>query len=230
MNILNCIIIEDQIPAQKTLQEYISQVPTLRLLGTFISPLEAMKLLEAGEVNLIFLDVHLPQINGIDFLSALQNPPHIILTTAFSEYAVQGFELDVVDYLLKPYSFQRFLKAVLKIKPAATSHHTSTNSPFLFVKTKQQQIEKIAIQQIQYIEAKGDFVLIHTKEQAIIATISLQNILGKTGAQFCRCHKSYVINTEAIQKINGNRIFIIDKEIPIGRTFKEKLMERLKMI
>ncbi|MFK7937702.1 MAG: LytR/AlgR family response regulator transcription factor, partial [Saprospiraceae bacterium] len=174
MNQLNCIIIEDQIPAQQTLQEYIRQVPYLHLLATYISPIEAMQQLEDGSVDLVFLDIHLPKINGIDFLAALRQPPHIILTTAFSEYAVQGFELDVVDYLLKPYSFQRFLKAILKIQRIENSSEPTTTSAHLFIKTKQQQIEKIFLPNIQYIEAKGDFVMIHTAERTVIATIALQ--------------------------------------------------------
>lgn len=229
MNTLNCIIIEDQIPAQKTLQGYIYQVPYLHLLETFISPIEAMSQLDSGVVDLIFLDIHLPKINGIEFLAALQSPPHIILTTAFSEYAVQGFELDVVDYLLKPYSFQRFLKAILKIQRIESSRTPSVQSEHIFVKTKQ-QLEKIFIPNIRYIEAKGDFVVIYTQERAVVATISLQQILAEISHPFCRCHKSFIINIEAIQKINGNRIFIQQKEIPIGRTYKEELWNRIKMI
>ena len=230
MKQLNCIIIEDQIPAQQTLQEYIRQVPYLHLLATYISPIEAMEQLDSGAIDLMFLDIHLPKINGIDFLAALRQPPHIILTTAFSEYAVQGFELDVVDYLLKPYSFQRFLKAILKIQRIESSKETASTSEHLFIKTKQQQIEKIFLPEVKYIEAKGDFVVINMLERSVIATISLQQLLQEIGSQFCRCHKSFVINIQAISKISGNRIFIHNKEIPIGRTFKEELLRRIKMI
>lgn len=229
MNVLNCIIIEDQIPAQKTLQSYIAQVPDLHLLSTYISPLEAIKELESERVDILFLDIHLPKISGIDFLKSLCNPPLIILTTAFSEYAVQGFELDVVDYLLKPYSFERFLKSISKIQRIANNNKPIIHHQYLFVRNKS-AIQKIVINDILYIEAKGDFVLICTNTQRAIANTSLQNILATLGGQFIRCHKSYIINIEAIEKIIGNQLIIHEKQLPIGRTYKDSLLEKIKMI
>lgn len=228
MNILNCVIIEDQIPAQETLQSYIHQVPDLHLLNTYISPIEAMQELESGEVDILFLDIHLPKISGIELVKLLHRPPLIILTTAFSEYAVQGFELDVVDYLLKPYSFERFLKTISKIQ-RITNNKPIVHRQYLFVRNHR-LIQKVVIKDILYIEAKGDFVLLCTSTSREIANISLQDILTEIGSKFVRCHKSYIINIEAIEKIIGNRIVVHQQNIPIGRTYKDNLLEKIKMI
>jgi len=229
MDVLNCIIIEDQIPAQKTLEAYILQVPNLKLVDTYISPIEALTILDNGSIDILFLDIHLPKISGIELLKLLHRPPLIILTTAFSEYAVQGFELDVVDYLLKPFSFERFLKSISKIQRIANYHKPIFHQQYLFVRNKH-LIQKIAIDEIQYIEAKGDFVLLFDQTKSQIANTSLQEILQKLGNRFVRCHKSYIINLSAIEKITGNRIIIDNKQIPIGRTYKEELLSKIEMI
>jgi len=229
MNKLNCIIIEDQIPAQEILQRYIGQVPDLQLLKTYISPLEAVKELESGAIDILFLDVHLPQISGIELLKSLHRPPLTILTTAFSEYAVLGFELDVVDYLLKPFSFERFLKSISKIQHLLNSNQPTIHQEYLFIRN-QQHIQKIAIKEILFVKANGDFTLIHTATNRIIANSSLQNMLTELGNHFIRCHRSYIVNIDAINKISGNRILVNKDEIPIGRTYKELLLEKIKMI
>lgn len=229
MEPLNCIIIEDQIPAQETLKEYIGQVPSLNLLNTYISPLEALADLDGNIVDVMFLDVHLPKLSGIDLLRSLQEPPQTILTTAFTEYAIEGFDLDVVDYLLKPFSFERFLKSVSKTKKKVLRNNTVSNQEFLFVRNKG-QIKKLAIAEIEYLEAKGDFILICTSENREVANISLQKVLPSLGKNFVRCHKSYIVNIDRIEKIIGNHIVIKTKQIPIGRTLKDQFMERIKTI
>jgi len=228
MEPLNCIIIEDQIPAQKTLESYIEQVPHLSLLNTYISPLEALAEIESGVIDILFLDIHMPKLSGLELLKSLKNPPPTILTTAFSEYALDGYELDVVDYLLKPFSFERFLKSISKIKKQEINK-TGLNQQHLFIRNKG-QIKKIAISNIEYIEAKGDFTLVCTDSNREVANISLQKILDSLSDNFIRCHKSYIINISCIEKIIGNHIVINNKEIPIGRTFKDRLMERIKLI
>ena len=229
MDILKCVVIEDQLPAQRILEGYIEEVPNLELAAAFISPLEALPFLEEHSIDVLFLDIHLPKISGIDFLKLLHQPPLIILTTAFTEYAVEGFELDVVDYLLKPFSFERFLKSISKIQRISKNNKPIIHRQYLFVRAKH-IIEKIEISQILYIEANGDFVLLYTPEGRHIANISLQEILGRIGSQFVRCHKSYIVNISSIERINGNRIFANQKEVPIGRTYKDELMKRIEMI
>jgi len=223
------MIIEDQIPAQRILKGYLDELVNLELVGTFISPMEAIPHLEKENVDVLFLDVHLPKISGIDFLKSLRNPPAVILTTAFTEYAIEGFELDVVDYLLKPFSFERFLKAISKIQSIAKNSDPIIHQQYIFVKNKS-VIQKIRIGDIRFIEAKGDFVLINTQENRYIANSSLGDILVKLGNDFVRSHKSFVVNINAIDKINGNMIKIGEQTISIGRTFKENLMNKLKMI
>lgn len=229
MEILKCIIIEDQLPAQRILKGYLEEIPNLELVGTFLSPVEALPTLENENVNVLFLDVHLPKISGIDFLKSFRNPPSVILTTAFTEYALEGFELDVVDYLLKPFSFERFLKAISKIQRISKNNNPIVRQQFIFVRTKG-VIQKIKIGDIGFIEAKGDFVLINTGTQRFIANSSLSDILLRLGSHFVRSHKSFIVNINAIDRIDGNRIFIGNQKISIGRTYKENLMGKLKMI
>lgn len=229
MEQLNCIIIEDQSPAQETLQAYIEQVPSLRLLNTYVSPLEALEEIERGAIDLLFLDVHLPKLSGLELLRSLRSPPQTILTTAFSEYALDGFELDVVDYLLKPFSFERFLKSISKVQKAENKEVKLSNQANLFVRNKG-QIKKIAISGIAYIEAKGDFTLVCSGTSRDVANISLQKLLDALGSNFVRSHKSYIVNIDCIEKIVGNQIVMMDRRIPIGRTYREQLMERIRLI
>lgn len=229
MDRFNCLIIEDQIPAQEILIDYIEQVPTLHLSDVYISPLEALVNIEKQNVDILFLDIHLPKLSGIELLKSMNNPPHTILTTAFSEYAVEGFDLDVVDYLLKPFSFERFLRAISKIPINAGLLTKEHESDQLFVRNKG-QIIKIKIASIDYIKAKGDFTIISHDGNREVANISLNKLTDILDSKFVRCHKSFIININSIEKIIGNQIIIGSKEIPIGRSFKINLMNRLKMI
>lgn len=225
MNIINCIIIEDQLAAQRILKKYIENVSNLNLVATFISPLEAISTINNEKIDLIFLDIHLPKISGIQFLNTVSNLPEVILTTAFSEYAVESFELNVLDYLLKPFSFQRFLKAISKVE--ITSKQPQQN--LIFIKSNK-GIQKLKIDAIEYVEAKGDFVLVHTKTNKHIVNSSLQDILKKLGQSFIQNHKSYIVNITNIDAINGNSLKINAKIIPIGRLYKQALLTSLKII
>lgn len=229
MEVLKCLIIEDQIAAQRILIDYLKEVPNLQLEGVYISPLEAIAQLESTTIDILFLDVHLPKISGIDFLKNLLNPPAVILTTAFTEYALEGFDLDVVDYLLKPFSFERFLKAISKIHRIAKNNDLIFHQKYLFLRAKG-IIQKVSINDILYAEAKGGFILIHTADGRFIANTSLQEILSRLGSNFIRCHKSFVVNIAAITKIVGNTIKTDKYSIAIGRTYREQLLSKLKMI
>lgn len=229
MTTFKCLIIEDQVHAQRILQRYIKEVPYLQLVGTFIAPLEALPYLKQHKVEVLFLDIHLPKISGIDFLKLLPDPPSVILTTAFTEYALEGFELDVVDYLLKPFSFERFLKSIFKIQRISKDKPPIVHQRYLFVRSKH-VIQKIKIQDVCFIEAKGDFVVLHTSSNSYIANTSLSDILQRLGEHFIRCHKSFIVHIHWIDKINGNRIKMGEREIPIGRTYRERLLEKLEMI
>jgi DNA-binding LytR/AlgR family response regulator len=231
---MNCIIIEDQPPAQRILQKYIADTGTLTLKGTFSDALQAMEFLKSEKVDLIFLDIHLPRISGIDFLKSLPQPPPVILTTAFPNYALEGYELNVVDYLLKPFSFQRFVKAISKV-PSVTGQPAGQREmedkqqirKEIFIKSGYEHI-KITVDDILYIKSDADYTEIHIPGKKMLSQQSLSywtEIL--VPSQFVRVHKSYIINSSKIEKIVGNRIHLSDQTvIPVGRAFKDGFTKR----
>ncbi len=230
---MECIIIEDQAPARRILEKYIRDIGTLQLKATFSDAISALEYLRQEKVDLIFLDIHLPKVSGLDFLKSLSQPPKIIFTTAFQDYAIQGYELDVVDYLLKPFSFQRFLKAVTKAKAAlqnesssgpAQNQFTSTD---LFIKSGYEYI-KIHIPDIHFIKADSDYTEIYLADKKYLTSESLQHWENNLNPNhFTRVHKSYIVNVEKIRKIVGNQIYLGDHQtIPIGRVYKEPFMAK----
>lgn len=220
-----CIIIEDQPPAQRILKKYIKEIGTLNLCGTFPDAIKALEFLKVESVDLIFLDIHLPKISGIDFLKTAKNLPPVILTTAFSDYAIESYEFDVTDYLLKPFSFQRFVKAVSKIKPLHTNEQKLTKlskeeADEIFVKSGYEHI-KIKISNIQYIRSDTDYTELFIEEKKYLSNESLKHWLGSID-QLVQVHKSFVINPAYIQKVTGNQIHLKNETIvPIGRAYKE---------
>lgn len=227
---MNCIIIEDQPPAQRILKKYINDIGTLTLKATFSNAIEAMEFLKDERVNLIFLDIHLPKISGIDFLKMQQNPPQVILTTAFSDYALESYEFSVVDYLLKPFSFQRFVKAVAKTKsekptqPSTQSIDNQRNN--IFIKSGHELI-KITLDKILFIQADANYTEIITKNKKYLSSESLRYWEDTLSQQFKRVHKSYIVNTSKIEKIVGNQLYLEgEKRVPIGRAYKETFINK----
>lgn len=231
---MNCIIIEDQPPAQRVLKKYIEDIDSLNLKATFPDALQAMEYLKSETVDLIFLDIHLPKISGIDFLKTMPNPPHVILTTAFSDYALESYEFNVVDYLLKPFSFQRFVKAVSKV-PLKIQHEQALGAiennqqarKEIFIKSGYEHI-KILIEDIIYINSDADYTEIHTSEKKYLSSEPLRYWLENLDQnQFVRIHKSFIINSSKIVKIAGNQVYLNNElAIPIGRAYKESFMEK----
>lgn len=229
---MTCIIIEDQAPAQRILKKYIHDMGSLKLLASFPDAIQALDFLKTNVVDLAFVDIHLPKISGIEFLKALPNSPYIILTTAFPDYALEGYELNVVDYLLKPFSFQRFMKAVSKV-PTQNTATSSTDAPDIarkeiFIKSGYEHI-KITIADILFIQSDTDYSVIHLLDKKYLSSEPLRHWLETlNAAQFIRIHKSFIVNTTKIEKISGNRVYLRDKDaIPIGRAFKEEFMRRI---
>jgi DNA-binding LytR/AlgR family response regulator len=226
---MKCIIIEDQLPAQRVLKKYIEDLGSLELVGTFSNALEAIQFLNKESVDLIFLDIHLPKLSGIDFLKTLPKRPKIILTTAFSEYALEGFELDVVDYLLKPFSFQRFVKAVSKASNLLDPKpdQAKGSGQMLFVKSGHDYI-KINTNDIVYINSDSDYTDIYMSDANYITSESLKFWQSNLEVEkFIRVHKSYIVNLEKVLKISGNRIYLLgDNVVPIGRTYKSLIKKR----
>ncbi len=226
---MNCIIIEDQLPAQRILKKYIEDSATLNLLATFSDALQAMQFMTSQSIDVIFLDIHLPKLSGIDFLKSIKNKPLVILTTAFPDYALESYDLDVVDYLLKPFSFQRFIKAVskLSIPEKPVDDLNNINHKEIFFKSGHDYI-KLNIRQISYINSDCDYTDIYYKNKKYISSESLKYWEDKLGSlNFIRVHKSYIVNLEMIEKISGNQIHLSSKDsIPIGRTYKRIVSER----
>ena len=232
---INCIIIEDQPPAQRILKKYIGEVDTLELQATFSNAIQALEFLKLNAVGLIFLDIHLPKISGIDFLKSLPNPPSIILTTAFSDYAIESYELSVVDYLLKPFSFQRFIKAIAKIPEKTISGANALSqekaplfAEYLFIKSGYEYI-KIRVDDILYIKSDGDYTELFLPQKKYLSSESLrywEEHLNRN--QFVRIQKSFIINTLKIEKIVGNQVHLSNnKQVPIGRAYKEGFIKKI---
>ncbi|WNJ20437.1 LytTR family DNA-binding domain-containing protein [Pontibacter sp. G13] len=227
---MNCIIVEDQPPAQRILRKYIEDIGTLNLLGVFSDAIQAMEFLKSHEVGLIFLDVHLPKLSGIEFLKILPDPPHVILTTAFSDYALESYDLNVVDYLLKPFSFQRFVQAVSKI-PAPT---TEANTPAptatrreLFIKSGHDYI-RLKTEELVYIHSDADYTELQTTDKKYLSSESLRDWLKRLDShQFVRVHKSYIVNAARIEKVSGNQVYLeAEMVVPIGRAYKEDFIQK----
>jgi DNA-binding LytR/AlgR family response regulator len=226
-----CLIVEDEPLAAEVLQDYISQVPFLEIKGICTDALFALDCLQKENIDLIFLDIHLPKLKGLDFLKILKNPPKVILTTAYHEYALQGYEFGVLDYLLKPIEFGRFLQAVNKLSqtnPAKSTEKEELIAPtervFHFFNVDKKKI-KVYEDDILYIESLKEYVRIFTKYQTLITKFQLgqiEEILNKTN--FVRTHRSFLVAKDKIEAYTATHVEIANKEIPIGRNYKELVM------
>jgi len=227
---MNCIIIEDEIPAQKILQNFIGKIPNLELQGTFNAAIEAYSFLSNNEIDLIFLDINLPDISGLDFIKTVKNPPSIIITTAYPEHAVSSFELDtIVDYLVKPIRFERFFKAINKLK-ARQENHLEEENDAIFLNVDKTH-HKIIINDIFYVESDRNYISLITKTKTLSFIDTLKNWTEKLNSnQFIQVHKSFIVNVNKVDKISGNTLFIADKKIPIGRTYKQELLKTLNIV
>ncbi len=228
-----CLIVDDEPLALDVLEGYIQKVPSLQLVARCSNAMEAMKALRKNEVHILFLDIQMPEISGLDFLKSLKNPPAVIFTTAYSEYAIDGFNLDAVDYLLKPISFDRFLKAVNKTT-ALLSHEGAEresvkDNDHIFVKSDKKLI-KIGLDEILYIEGLKDYVMIFTPAARIITLMTMKTLEEKLPSdRFVRIHRSYIISLDKMKSVTGNSVDIMGKSIPIGKLYRDpfmKLVER----
>lgn len=232
---LNCVIIEDEPLARNLLTDYVKKVPTLNLLKAFSNPLEALEALRVLSVDILFLDVQMPEITGITLLKVLKKRPLVVLTTAYSEYALEGYELDVADYLLKPITFERFLKSVDKITqrleseaPVIAPVHQNKQeptSPFVFVKDGTKLV-KVWLDEIRYVEGLKDYVTIHTKDQKITTLQRMKALEEQLPAdQFIRIHNSFIVALAAIDVIQKNEVLIGTITIPVGDTYRKAFKE-----
>ena len=230
---MNCIIIEDEIPAQKILKNYLEKLPNFELKGVFKAAIEANGFLNEQSVDVVFLDINLPDISGIDFIKTIKNPPAIIMTTAYPDYAVCSFELDtIVDYLVKPFSFDRFLKAIKKVKERAEKPEKKLKvegEEFFFLNVDK-TLHKIETNSILYIESSRNYITVITDKKKLSYIDSLKNWSEKLPKnQFIQVHKSFIINRIFVEKISGNEIYVNGTRIPIGRTYKQELLKQLNI-
>jgi len=229
---LTCLIVEDEPLARSLLTDYVKKIPSLELKAACPDPLQALEVLKSNSIDLLFLDIQMPEITGIGLLKALQKKPMVIFTTAYSEYALEGFELDVVDYLLKPITFDRFLRAVNKAQARLTASHTAQPQPaiddFIFVKDGTKLV-KIMINDILYVEGLKDYVTIFTKTQKVVSLQRLKAMEDQLPASmFARIHNSYIVSLRAITSIHKNEVEIGAAFLPVGETFKKSFKEAIE--
>lgn len=225
------MIVEDEPLARNLMVEYVRKVPTLNLIEACSSPLAAIEVLRKNSVDLLFLDVQMPELTGISLLKVLQKRPLVVLTTAYSEYALEGYELDVADYLLKPITFERFLRAVDKVTQRLEGKQTpekitaDPGSQFMFVKDGTKLV-KVQLSDILYIEGLKDYVTIHTKQQKITSLQRMKALEEQLPSElFIRIHNSYIVSLKAIEVVHKGDVQVGGNLLPIGETFKKSFRE-----
>ncbi len=234
MQRFNCLIVEDEPLAAEVLQDYIRQVPFLSLKGICQDAIFALEALQKEKIDLVFLDIHLPKLKGLDFIKTLKTPPRIIITSAYHEYALQGYEHNVVDYLLKPIEFSRFLMAVNKLTQVPVPEHALTSflpapeRASLFFNVSKKKV-KIYLDEILYIESLKEYIRIYTTNKTILTKFPLgqiEELLAKNN--FLRIHRSYIIARNRIDAFTASEVEVSGKQIPIGRSYKETVLATLE--
>ncbi len=223
---IKCVITDDEPLARKGLQGYVERIDFLFLAGVCEDALQLNSLLKQQQVDLIFLDIEMPYISGIEFLKSSNNPPKVIFTTAYEQYAIQGYDLDVLDYLLKPISFDRFLKAANRAADYFAGRQQAT-ADYIFIKTDT-RLEKLLFSEILFVEAMGNYLSIYTQERKLIthSTLkSLQEALPATA--FIQPHKSYLVSINSIQSIEGNMLYLGKYQVPVSKYLKEEVMKQI---
>lgn len=231
---INCIIIDDEPLARAGLREYIADIDFLKLSGEFDNPLAATELVGTGTVQLLFLDIQMPKITGLDFFKTLKDPPAVIFTTAYPQYALDGFEVNALDYLVKPISFDRFLKAALKAKDFFELRQTSKTEvvsghteEYFFIKSDNKLV-KILYDDILFVEALQNYVTIHCIEKKYISYLTFKSVEDYLPpGRFIKVHKSFIISADKVESIDGNEIRIGQHRIPVSRSLKEEVIEKL---
>lgn len=227
----SCIIVDDEPLAQSVIESYLNNVPNVELKGKFDNAIEALNFLQGNEVDLMFLDINMPELTGIDLLKTLTKKPQVILTTAYSEYALESYEHGVADYLLKPIALPRFLKAVNKVVEILAKEQNyqeggADRPRYVFIKENGINL-KLMLEDINYIEAYGNYLKIYTDEKMHLITDTMINFMNQLDDDFVRVHKSYIVPMSKIEKLIGNRIHIKGEQIPVGNTYKAELKNRI---
>ena len=229
---IQCLIVDDEPPARDVLRRYINDIPALNLAGECGNAIQAFTFLQQHHIDLIFLDIRMPQLNGNDFLKTLKNPPSIIFTTAHPEYAIEGYDLDVVDYLLKPIPFDRFLKAVNKIcdlnsRPSLSQPDEAKTESFVYFRSDRKMV-KVMLNEIVFFESMKDYVKVVTTNGTLITKQSISSVEAMLpDKQFVRTHRSYIVSVRHIKSYTSELIELRDTEIPIGKLFRNDVLRAL---
>lgn len=221
------MIVDDEPLSQEIIETYLGNLPVIELVKTCNNALEALEALKQYDIQLIFLDINMPMLSGINMVKTLAAPPAIIFTSAYAEYAIDGFDLDAIDYLVKPFSFERFIKAVNKVRDKL-GKQPHKEQDFIVIKADK-KLYKLDFADISYFNSVGDYVKVFTKQgKVIITNETLRNIeLSLPAGLFVRTHKSYIVSIKAVRYIEGNQLMVDDNALPIGSTYKEELIGRL---
>jgi len=223
---IRALIVDDEPLSQEIIETYLKDLPVIELVKTCNNALEALEALKQYDIQLIFLDINMPMLSGINMVKTLTAPPAIIFTSAYAEYAIDGFDLDAIDYLVKPFSFERFLKAVNKVRDKLGK--PGHKDPDFIVIKADKKLYKLDFADISYFNSVGDYVKVFTKQgKVIITNETLRNIeMSLPAALFVRTHKSYIVSIKAIRYIEGNQLMVDNNPIPIGLTYKDDLINR----
>lgn len=221
---IKCVITDDEPTACEGLQRYVEKVDFLSLMAVCEDAMQLNTLLQTEQPDLLFLDIEMPYLSGLDLLASLAHPPHVIITSAYEKYALKGYELDVVDYLLKPISFERFLKAVNKVHNLLQREdHLEESDDFIFVRSDR-QMHKVFLKDIRVVEGLENYVCIYTENSKLLVRSTMKRMIeALPQGTFLQVHKSYLINQKKIDKIDGNRIIVGQHAIPVARNFREEV-------
>jgi len=227
---MHCMIIDDEPFARKLLQDYCGRLPNLEVVGAYSCGMEALADLQQRSVDLVFLDIRMPGLSGLELVQSLPHVPKLIFTTAFSEYAVKGFELDAVDYLLKPFDFPRFLKAVNKATARLQESPPPAPDEHLFVKEGRHMV-KLPLANIRYIQGQKDYVMFHTTERRVMSLMNLKDLATQLAQhQFIRVHQSYIVNTAHLHRCSAEEVEIDHEVIPVSQSYRHTLKAYLAKI
>lgn len=231
---MNCVVIDDEPLARQGMAMLIGNMPNLKLIDSFSNPLDAISTLQNQPIDLLFLDINMPEMNGLDFMKSLKNSPMVIFTTAYAQYALDSYELDAIDYLLKPIRFERFVKAVNKAQnyAALLASKEETNNliesiseDFIYIKSERKYF-KVFFKEIAYIEGLKDYVIIHVQDRKVVTAMNLKTIYEQLPPKrFVRINKSYIVNTEHILSFDPFNVYLSNIEIPIGTSFKDDFLK-----
>lgn len=231
---MKCIVVDDEALARKLLEKYISQIPNLELIAMCKNPMEAAAVLQKEQVDVMFLDIQMPQISGISFLKSLNHKPYVVFTTAYEKYALEGYALDVVDYLLKPFGFERFFQAVNKVSErlqdsqatiAKANTTENTAKDYILVKSEH-RVHRLKFSDIDYIESMQAYVAFHVRGKRILSLNTMKKLEIKLPtSQFIRIHKSYIVAIHKVELLEGNHVTIGKSKLPIGASYRERVMK-----